>query len=675
MIFAAGTSGDANTALIAILIFLVAAVVAVPLSSRLGFGSVLGYLLAGVLIAPLLGLVGVDTEQTELIGEYGVVFMLFLIGLELEPSRLWRLRAAILGTGGMQVLLTTLALTAIFMFLPLPWGAIGATLPWQTALFLGLALALSSTALVLQTIKERGQLTTPAGQSGFAVLLFQDIAVIPILAILPLLALPEYFSLQGASGTGVEASGVGLLPAWGQFLVVAAVIAAMVLAGRYGLRPIMRIVARTRMREIFVALSLLIVIGSAFLMQSLEISAALGTFIAGVVLADSDYVHALEADLDPFRGLLMAVFFISVGAEMNLWLFISQPLLIPLLVVGLLLVKLLILLVVGRIFGLSNPQNILFALLLSQGGEFAFVLLSTGLSTQVVDASISQPITVAVTLSMLITPLLLLLHDRLIAPRFQIGGKEEEAKVEDESADVIIIGFGRFGQVLGRLLIAQGVKVTVLDHDSDQIDFVRQFGFKVFYGDGSRMDLLEQAGAANAKLLVIAIDDPDKTVEIARAAQEDFPQLKIVARARNRNNAMDLIHEEVDHVEREVFESSLSSGRHALELLGYAPYHARALTLAFREHDLHYLERAAELRGDFDAIRNVVREGREELERVFADDRATRGDTGADWKPSRSRRSLRDAAAAPLAEDASANPSSTTETPSPKPDSREAPRA
>jgi CPA2 family monovalent cation:H+ antiporter-2/glutathione-regulated potassium-efflux system ancillary protein KefC/glutathione-regulated potassium-efflux system protein KefB len=476
-------------------VYLSAAVVSVPIAKRLGLGSVLGYLIAGMVIGPFgFGLVGEEGQDVLHFAEFGVVMMLFLIGLELRPSLLWRLRAPILGLGGLQVGITAALIAAIGVAVSLPWG---------TALALGMILALSSTAIVLQTLAEKGLMGRDGGQSSFAVLLFQDIAVIPMLAIIPLLA-TSAGGAGAAEAAAHEEAWVQSLPAWAETLAVLGAVTAIVVGGRYFMRPIFRFIARTHMREIFTAAALLLVIGIALLMAQVGLSPALGTFLAGVVLANSEYRHELEADIDPFKGLLLGVFFIAVGASVDFGLIAERPGLVAGLVGALILLKFVVLFVLGRFFRMGLDQNLLFAFSLAQSGEFAFVLFSFATQHGVITANVANPLIAVVAISMAVTPLLMLLNERLVQPRFGTREREKgEADAIDEHNPVIIAGFGRFGSVVGRLLRANGVGATVLEYDSDHVELLRKLGLKVFYGDASRRDLLRSAGAEQARLLTI----------------------------------------------------------------------------------------------------------------------------------------------------------------------------
>ncbi|HEY5791009.1 MAG TPA: glutathione-regulated potassium-efflux system protein KefC, partial [Gammaproteobacteria bacterium] len=518
--------------LVNVAIYLGAAVLMVPLSARLGLGSVLGYLFAGVLIGPwLLGLIE-DSEDILHFAEFGVVLLLFLIGLELNPARLWAMRRAIFGLGSAQVVGS-----ALLLFLGLQW--IG--LEWRWALVGALGLALSSTAIALQTLTERNLLPTPAGNAGFAVLLFQDIAVIPMLAVIPLLA--------GFSGEAVDN--------WISFGKILVAIGAIVVGGRYVILPLFRRAARSGVREIFTASALLLVIVISLVMEAVGLSMALGAFLTGVLLAESEYRHALETDLEPFKGLLLGLFFIAVGMSIDFGVLVGQPLVV-LELLGLLLgVKIAVLWLLAALFRIPLRQHGLFALVLAQGGEFAFVLFATAVDAGVLDPEWRELLIGAVVLSMLVTPLLLQAHDRWLEPLFRGQETRPMDAIEEQSHPAIIVGFGRFGQIIARLLHANGIGTTILDHDPGHIDLIRRFGFKVFYGDGTRLDLLEAAGAANARLLVVAIDDRAEALQIVRRVREHFPELCILARAWDANHLLELREAGVEMVEREAFEGAL----------------------------------------------------------------------------------------------------------------------
>jgi monovalent cation:proton antiporter-2 (CPA2) family protein len=573
-------------------VYLAAAVVAVPIAKRLGLGSVLGYLMAGIAIGPFgLNLVGQGGQDIMHFAEFGVVLMLFLIGLELDPSLLWRMRAPILGLGGLQVTVTAAAIALC---------GIGLGLAWPSGLAIGLTLALSSTALVLQTLSEKGLMPTRAGQSSFSVLLFQDIAVIPILALLPLLAVDGVAHAAGHGGANHGATTwVEGMPGWAQTLAVLGAVGAVILAGRFLVVPAFRIIARTRLRELFTAAALLLVIGIALLMSRVGLSPALGTFLAGVVLANSEYRHQLETDIEPFKGLLLGLFFIAVGASIDFHLIVGDPELIAGLVAGLVVLKLAVLLLLGRLFKLSLDQNLLFGFALAQGGEFGFVLFSFAAQYGVLAADLVATLIAAVAVSMAMTPLLMLVNEKLVQPRFGTRETvEREADAIQEENPVIVAGFGRFGHLVGRFLLASGVGTTVLDVDSDQVDMLRKLGLKVFYGDASRVDLLRAAGADKAKALIVAVDGKEKTLEIVRTAQENFPHLRILARAYGRQHAYDLLEAGVELVYRETLDTSLRVGMDALCELGFRRHQALRAARKFRRHDEASLRELAGMRRD-----------------------------------------------------------------------------
>ncbi|HKX57322.1 MAG TPA: monovalent cation:proton antiporter-2 (CPA2) family protein, partial [Xanthomonadales bacterium] len=495
-------------------LYLVAAVVAVPLAKRLGLGSALVYLLAGVLIGPfVLGLVGEEGEDVMHFAEFGVVMMLFIVGLEMKPALLWRMRVSILGMGGAQVLLTA----TVFALCGWYFG-----LGWQAAVAIGMTLSMSSTAMVLQTLDEKGWLKTQAGKAGFSVLLAQDIAVIPMLALLPFLAL--------SGGPPIDVDGAG--PDWIKALTTLGVIAGLILAGLFLTRPLFRWIADSKSNEVFVATALALVVGASLLMSSVGLSPALGTFIAGVVLADSEYRHELEADVEPFKGLLLGLFFIAVGSSIDFALVMQSPVLIASLVLLLIAIKFPVLLLLGRIFGLKLADNLMFAFILAQGGEFAFLLFSYAMQTQVLSSELANQMMVVVALSMIVTPLMIIIYERLVQPRFaEFAAPPEGSEVRDLESPIIVAGFGRFGQVVARMLRADGYQTTLLDHDAGQVELSARFGNKVFYGDPSRLDLLRAAGAENARLLIVALDDREKAVALVESARANFPHLRILARA------------------------------------------------------------------------------------------------------------------------------------------------
>ena len=587
-------------------VYLAAAVVAAPIAARLGLGSVLGYLAAGVLIGPaVLGLVGSEGQDVMHFAEFGVIVMLFVVGLELQPSKLWNLRKPILGLGGLQVAGTSAAIGLAAYLLGVDW---------KTAIATGLILAMSSTAIVIQSLKERGQLKTSAGQSSFSVLLFQDVSVIPMLALLPLLAVHHSVDQESSSM-------IAGLPAWLQTLSVLAAVSAIVLAGRYLMRPLFRFVAQSGIREIFVAFALLIVVGITLMMQFVGLSAALGTFLAGVVLAESEYRHELEMDLDPFKGLLLAVFFMAVGAGIDFKLLWANPTQILGLVAGFVLLKLVVLYAIARIFRMNGPDSAYFAFSLAQGGEFAFVLISFCLGLGLLGANQAALLVAIVAMSMGVAPLLMIANEQFIQPLFARGGEIRPADVIDDSARVIIAGHGRFGMTVGRLLQSKGYKAVVLDHDAEQIDVLRRFGFKLFYGDASRVDLLEAAGARTAEILVIAVDEREKISEIIATAKKNFPHLRIFSRAFDRVHAYEIISAGVNDVYREVFASSLDMAEHVLVALGQKPAEAHRTAKAFKDLDEKVVREQARHVGDSEKMVDIMRNSRAELSRILAGDR------------------------------------------------------
>ncbi|WP_428425321.1 glutathione-regulated potassium-efflux system protein KefC [Methylibium sp.] len=582
------------------LVFLGAAVIAVPLSKALGLGAIIGYLAAGLVIGPFgLGLVN-DPETILHFAEFGVVLMLFLVGLELEPKRLWALRRPIFGWGAAQVLGC-----AAVLFLA-GW-ALGA--PWKLALVAALGLALSSTAIALQVMGERNLMPTSSGQAGFSMLLFQDVAAIPILALIPLLGVAE--SSEGA--------------AWWEAARALGVVVAIVLGGRLLLRPLFRWIARSNTPEIFTAASLGLVVGLAALMQGAGLSMALGAFLGGVLLAESEYKRELETDVEPFKGLLLGLFFIAVGMSVDFDALLAHPGIVLGLLAGFLAIKALVLWGLARAMGVPWQERPVFTLLLAQGGEFAFVVFQAAATARVFSGEVASVLIGAVALSMLVTPLLLAGFDRWVLPRYASRARPEMAELsEPQDAPIIIAGFGRYGQIVARLLYANGLKATVLEHDAEQIEVLRRFGFTVYYGDATRLDLLRTAGAATARVLVIAIDDVEQSVKVADLAKEHFPNLQVVARARNVQHYYALRDRGVEHVEREILDSSLMSARSVLELLGWEPHRARTLAMRFRRHNIDQLEKTWPHRKDQAKLVSMAQAGRQQLEELFAQDRANR---------------------------------------------------
>ncbi|MEJ1128459.1 glutathione-regulated potassium-efflux system protein KefC [Variovorax sp. CCNWLW225] len=594
------------------LIYLSAAVLVVPLSKALGLGSIIGYLVAGIAIGPWgLGLVS-SVEDVLHFAEFGVVLMLFLVGLELEPKRLWNLRRPIFGWGAAQVLSCAAVLFAA------GWAA-GAE--WRVALVAALGLALSSTAIALQVFGERNLLKTPSGQAGFSILLFQDVAAIPILALLPLLA--------GATAAEQSLSGLDRTL---EGLKIVGVIAGIILGGRLALRPLLRWIARSDTPEIFTAAALLLVVAIAALMQFVGLSMALGAFLAGVLLAESEYRRELETDIEPFKGLLLGLFFIAVGMSINFGVLIASPWLMAALVVGFMAIKLVVIYALAKAMGLAYQERPVFTLLLAQGGEFAFVVFQAA-GPDVLPPEITSLLIGAVALSMLLSPLLLVLLDKFVLPRYsRNNGAQLEEISEQQDAKVLICGFGRYGQIVGRMLMSQGLRVTVLDHDADTVEGLRQFGFRVFYGDATRLDLLRTAGAGTAKAIVVAVDDIEQSLNIVDLVREHFPQARIIARARNVTHLFQLRDRGVTDVEREVFESSLRSARTTLEALGWPAHEARETAMRFRRRNIllsdeiypHYKDRAKLIAAN--------KAGRQQFEEQMAREREERQRrSGRDW--------------------------------------------
>jgi monovalent cation:H+ antiporter-2, CPA2 family len=592
------------------IIYLAAAVVFVPLAKKLGMGSVLGYLLGGIIIGPFfLGLIGEEGKDIMHFAEFGVVMMLFLIGLELEPAGFWRMRNLIAGMGSIQLFATTALFVAVFLYIGLGW---------QAALAVGLALAMSSTAIVLQTLREKGLTETESGKSSFAVLLFQDISVIPILALLPLLA---------AAGMRVYPDGhstfLAGLPGWAQTLTLLIATGLVVAGGRFIVVPLLRLIARVRMREVFTAAALLIVIGTAYLMILVGLSPALGTFLAGVVLANSQFRHELESDIEPFKGILLGLFFIAVGASINFHLIFDNPGKIIAFVLLIILIKALVLFFTGKIARLSFDQNLLFTLGLAQVGEFAFVLFSFIYQLRILSADWTDMMMGVTAVSMTLTPLMLLVNERIIRPWF--GTKESiEGKQADEidlQQPVIIAGFGHFGSTIGRFLRANGISATILDNDSDRVDLLRKMGFKVFYGDATRIDILKSAGADRAKIMIAAIDSPEINYDLIEKTKGLFPDLTVMVRAKSRVDAYELIDLGVKDIYRESLDTSIRLGIDVLVKLGFRKYSAIRAGQNFIKYDEQALQQLARHRHDQDTYIFNTREQIRLQEELLANDR------------------------------------------------------
>jgi CPA2 family monovalent cation:H+ antiporter-2/glutathione-regulated potassium-efflux system ancillary protein KefC len=609
--------------LINVFVFLVAGLAVVPLAQRFKLGSVLGYLIAGVIIGPfgvplLLQLVlnahGAalidDPDKVRHFAEFGVIMMMFLIGMELEPAILWRLRRSILGLGGLQVTITSLALLAVGALL-------GHT--WQASLAVGMALAMSSTALVLQMLRERNLTHTLVGETSFAVLLFQDISVIPVLIIIPLLA----GSLGNGAADAVSHTDslIANWPVWLQPIAVIAVIAGVILAGRYLSRYVFFMIAKANLREIFTATSLAIVIGVTVLMEMVGVSPALGAFIAGVVLANSEYRRTIESDIEPFKGLLLGLFFISVGMGMDFAVLWAHPLGLIGSVLLLMLVKGLVLYALASRFGVDGPQGLGLAIGLSQGGEFAFVLLQLIGGLKIIDAETQKFLVLLVALSIALTPVLVAAYGRFILPKFMSQLPERDYDAIDAHNPVIIAGFGRFGQIVGRFMTSQGIKVTVLEKSPDQVEAVGRFGFKPYFGDATRMDLLRSAGIEEARMLVVAIDDAEAAVDIVRQVKKHYPKVLVFARARNRRHAYDLHKAGVDNYHREMLDASLALARDAMVALGFKPADMDRKAAKFLAHDMQTLRKSFEFFESEPDLISFAKLSREELEGILREDK------------------------------------------------------
>jgi glutathione-regulated potassium-efflux system ancillary protein KefC len=586
-----------NNILLAIFVLLAASVALAPLAKALGLGTVLGYLAAGILIGPYgLGLVS-DSELIRQIAEFGIVMMLFLIGLDLQPSEVWRMRHKVLGLGVTQLVITTAILALALL-------AAGFTL--NTAVIIGLALSMSSTAIAIQSSQQRDITRTDAGRASLAVLLVQDVAVIPVLAAIPLLALSgSRHAVHEELNQAVQAIADPL--DWVTPLILIGAFIAAIVAGRYLVRPVLGYVARTGVREAFTALGLAIVFGAALLTQLEGLSPALGAFIGGVLLADSEYRHELESNLEPFKGLLLGLFFISVGMSIAFSVLWSEPLRLLALVGGFVGVKIAVMFGLASLFRMHLADRLLLAILLSQAGEFAFVILQFAQSAGALSAEDHGLLAVAVALSMATTPLLLLAFDRLVAPRLDARNTRDSDDIT-EHRKIVVLGYGRFGQIITRMLRAQGFETTLIDDDPAQIELVRKFGVKVFYGDGSRLDLLHAAGVGQAELVVVAVGGADRILDIARKVRRHFPDVTIAARAIDRGHAHELMAMGVEVFERETFLSAISLGAKVLVQLGVAPIDAHHMAQAFERHDNQLLTDSFAVREDEDAYVGMVRQ-------------------------------------------------------------------
>ena len=577
------------------LFFIASAVILVPIFHKLGLGSILGYLVAGIIVGPYgLSLIH-ETEMLKHFAELGVILLLFIIGLEIQPSKLWSMRRRLFGLGDLQIILCSLVFMAIAKYFGI------ATIP---AAVIGFGLSLSSTAFALQTLEDKSQLGTEYGQSSFAVLLMQDLIAIPALAIIPTLS-------QDDSAAGLSLN---------TLVMFIAIIAGLVLVSRFLIRPAFRIISATRIRELFTAITLVIILGVASLMLSIGLSAALGTFIAGVLLADSEYRHELEADLGPFKNLLMGLFFIGVGMSVNLDLIVSRPLLILALSIGYIIIKILLVYVSGRIFKLSKNNSKLMALTIGQGGEFAFVIFGIVLTYQMADPDVLAILTVVISISMAISPILLLLNDKFEAVVCKEKSNPSYDQIHNEAPEVIIAGFGRFGQIFARILRTQKIPFTAIDRDPNQIDLVRKFGNKVYYGDASRLDIMEAAGASKAKYFIIAIDDISDSVKTAQTIKEHFPHIKIYARSRNRGHTFDLMDQGVTHIKREVFDSSLNFASDLLKDMGMENEKVDDIIKKFAQHDQDFIAVQHKVRNDEKMFISAYHQAQAQLAEVLSQD-------------------------------------------------------
>ena len=618
-----------DSVLLQVFVYLAASVLAVPVATRLGLGSVLGYLVAGAIVGPYaLNLVG-DASEVGHVAEFGVVILLFLIGLEVRPALLWQLRTVIGGFGASQLFMTGILAAAAAM-------ALGQ--PWRAALEIGFVLAMSSTAIVLLMLDEKGLRQRAVGRSAFGVLLFQDLSVIPLLALLPLAAVTQTALVETSDGF------LAGEPSWVKVLASLSAVAVLVIGGRYLLRPVLRIIAGTRLRELFTAFALLLVVAVALLMELVGLSPALGAFLSGVLLAESEYRRELETDIEPFRGLLLGIFFVTVGAGLNFGLIRDQPSLLAALVVGLMVLKGVILTVIGRVFRLTWRESGMLGTALSQGGEFAFVLLSLSVGVGALPGPLAALLTAVVALSMAATPLAVAAYERLTRSRTR-AAPEPDGQYDAGTPEVIIAGYGRFGQVVTRIMKANGHQTSVLENSVEQIQLVRRFGGNAFYGDAGRVDLLRAAGADSARILVVAIDDREKALEIVEIARETFPHLTILARAFDRRHAYELLERGAHLVERELFEGGLAMASSALVALGWRAYRAERAARLFRRHDMRLF---AELRGawnDAATYATAVRESSPRMDDLLRADIARLQPGAADtgWDTQVRYREMRDA--------------------------------
>ncbi|WP_439474499.1 monovalent cation:proton antiporter-2 (CPA2) family protein [Algoriphagus formosus] len=574
------------------IVFITAAILFVPVAKKLGMGSVLGYLIAGIVIGPyVLGFIESGNQGQDIMHttEFGVVIMLFLIGMELEPKNLWKMRDLIFRIGLTQILITAALIFAIML-------ALG--ISWNIAVAVSLSMALSSTAIVLSSLKEKNQMSSPVGKMSFGVLLMQDIAVIPILAIIPLLATTSG-EISSVDTHGGE-SFIETLPTWAQTVSIFLAIGLVVLIGRFGFGPLLKWVSKTHLRELFTASALLIVFGISWLMQLVGLSPALGAFIAGVILANSPYRHALESDLEPFKGLLLGLFFMAVGATINFELIQKQPINIISIALGIILIKGLVLFGLGKFKKLNLGQNLSFALGLAQVSEFSFVTYSFAIQFDVIDQELSDLLMAITALTMAFTPILSVLMDKLVLSKLEQEVANSDKKMDDihEKNQVILLGFGNFGSTVGRFLRANGVEATILDYDPDRIDFLRKLGFRVYFGDGTQVSVLETAGAADAKILISTLDDPNQNILVAEICKEHFPHLELLVRARTRSDAYELLEKDIQNIYREQLDTSILMGEDVLKKLGFRAHTMHRLAAQFKKYDEESLKILVNFKND-----------------------------------------------------------------------------
>lgn len=584
------------------IVLLTAAVICVSIAKRLGLSSVLGYLLAGIVIGPyVLGIIGEEGQDIMHFAEFGVVIMLFLIGLEIEPKNFWNMRKTILGMGGIQVALTMLL--SYLLFITLDYES-------SVALVISMAVALSSTAIVLQTIKEKGLMATTSGASSFSILLFQDIIVIFMIGAIPLLAGSDVVIENGHNGNHVNL--LDNLPMGLQTLAIILSVVLIIIVGRYLIVPMLRKVVKSGVRELLIAAAFLIVFSISFLMEYVGLSPALGAFLGGVVLSNSEFKHELESTLDPFKNLMLGLFFIAVGASINFIVITNSPLTIGGILIAVIVLKALVLFITGLIFKLKIDQNLILSFSLSQIGEFAFIVLSFAFQSNIIEQEQLDIMLVITALSMAVTPIVGLLNERVLLPR--VGTKEAVKRPinqDTKAKKIIIVGFGHFGNTIGRFLRTHNIETTILDHDSNRVDFLRKMGFEVYYGDATRIDLLESAGIADAKILICAIDNPDATYQITKNVKEKYPHVELMVRARNRYDAYKLVNLGIKHIYRETLETSLTLASDVLAHIGFEKTTLKKQVENFIKYDEESLIRLA---AEPEINDNYIFKAREELE-------------------------------------------------------------